>query len=113
MLRHTRQGNGLIKVSQLGLTEVDMCRVICSGVQRKSLMPLSRLGLATRDKCARTDAQACSVSNLRPMFQSGAGISACLLGAEEAGLLDAHIKGLLPCLIVLQTSAQVLQEIAV
>ena len=61
----------------------------------------------------QADAQACSVLTLRPVFQPGGGTSARLLRAEKAGLLNAHIKGLLPWLVVLQASAQVLQEVAV
>ena len=87
-----------------------MCRARCSGVQRKSLMPISQLELAESDKCARTDA---NIVSLRPTFQPGAVTSTCLLGAEEAGLLDPHVKGLLPSLVMLQAFAQVLQEVVV
>ena len=73
-----------------------MCLVTGSGVQRKNVMSAFQPGLADSDECTRTDAQACSVWLLTPTCQPGAATSARLLGAEEAGLLNAHVKGMLP-----------------
>ena len=68
-------------------------------------MSASQLGLA--------EGVECSVWILTPTCQPGAATSARLLGAEEAGLLNAHVKGMLLCLVMIQAFAQVLQEFAV